>query len=263
MADTDCWHDTTPGFTDRDLQLIVDTLPSGANPRRREILPNLLRDWAAHDLPWHFVKDDGPAEKDLKAVTKHGQGLLKALSSLDENARIELARAVGLARGQSLLGGISADEYFTAAQAFLTELGIAAAAATVRKPRGRPRADTELRVIRDIASIFEWVTGGPAGRGVSRVTGEEAGPFRRFAEAIWPPIFGRGDDGLYTAMRKAVVRRALAAQEDLPEARPSLISEGDADAGAALLGLPPGIYDLPFVIRIIAARHPEWQIFEL
>jgi hypothetical protein len=62
-------------------------------------------------------------------------------------------------------------------------------------------------VIKDVAAIFEWCTGLEATRQVDRISHEETGPFYRFAAAIWPIVFGKGDDGLPAAIRRFATYR--------------------------------------------------------
>jgi len=170
---------------------------------------------------------------------------------------------------------LAADECYNVVRQCLTNTMIAASAAILRPQRGRRSDNVKFEVIKDIAAIFEWATGAPAGRSVDRVTHEETGPFRQFAEAIWPVIFHNADVGLANAMKK-LARRKLAARQAiqqtksspaLPWAKPSLISEGDDGVAAEQLygPSPPGAspFDTPFVIRCVAARHPTWQILML
>jgi hypothetical protein len=84
-------------------------------------------------------------------------------------------------------------------------------------------------VIKDIAAIFEWYSGLKATRRVNRVSKGETGPFYRFAAALWPVIFGKGDDRLPAAIKKFAAYRER---------------EGRA------------------LIANIAMRHREWRIFE-
>ena len=110
--------------------------------------------------------------------------------------------------------------------------GAAAAANSLHVNRGRPRNLAAFLVIRDIACIFQWVTGTEASRSVDRAHGKEIGPFWQFASAVWPVVFGKGDDGLSSAMQN------WARDKDL------------YGPGSAL-------------IANIALRHPTWGIFEV
>jgi hypothetical protein len=68
----------------------------------------------------------------------------------------------------------------------------------------------------------------PATRRVDRVTHQEGGDFYKFADAIWPVVFGQGDDGLSAAIKK------FAAYQN---------REGRA------------------LMANIKMRHPEWKVF--
>jgi hypothetical protein len=91
------------------------------------------------------------------------------------------------------------------------------------------------RTLRDIAQIFEWLTGMKATRQVDR-KGEggkgDIGPFWEFAKAIWPLVFRNGKHGLSNAMK------------NWAEARKKF------DEGSSLMAN-------------IALRHPIWGVFEL
>jgi hypothetical protein len=84
---------------------------------------------------------------------------------------------------------------------FLDALTVATSQAWRRK-RGQPPNIISYLVIKDIAAIFEWSTKSPAKRRVDRVTHKEGGDFYKFAAAIWPVVFGQGDDGLLAAIKK-------------------------------------------------------------
>ena len=86
--------------------------------------------------------------------------------------------------------------------------------------------------MQDIATIFQWVTGTEASRSVDRADGKESGPFWEFASAVWPVVFGKGDDGLSSAMHNWARHKKR------------------YGAGLAL-------------IFNIALRHPTWGLFEL
>ena len=82
--------------------------------------------------------------------------------------------------------------------------------------------------MKDIAAIFEWLTGTRAARRIER------GPatFGRFAEAIWPVVFESADDGLQSAQKNWAAFRARYEEESA-------------------------------LIANINMRHPEWGVFDV
>ena len=62
--------------------------------------------------------------------------------------------------------------------------------------------------MKDLAAIFEWLTGRKAARGVDRTYHTETGPFFRFAQSIWPVAFGN-TRGLKAAIKNFVEARKL------------------------------------------------------
>jgi hypothetical protein len=111
---------------------------------------------------------------------------------------------------------------------FLSALTVAAAS-TWKAGQKRPATVIAYLIVKDIAAIFEWCTGLEATRQVDRISHEETGPFYPFAAAIWPVIFGKGDDGLPAAIKNFAKHRDR---------------EGRA------------------LIANIALRNPTWKLFE-
>jgi hypothetical protein len=79
--------------------------------------------------------------------------------------------------------------------------------------------------MKDLAAIFELLTDRKATRGVSRTDYSETGPFWRFAESVWPVVFGT-TRGLKAAMKNWAEARKLYPHEhssfvlNLPLRRP-------------------------------------------
>jgi hypothetical protein len=91
----------------------------------------------------------------------------------------------------------------------LTELTSASkfASAKSKNKKGRPTNFSASLIIRDLAAIFEWVTGERASRRVDRIDAKPEGPFWDFAAAIWPVIFGADLHGLEAAIKKLMAAR--------------------------------------------------------
>jgi hypothetical protein len=201
-----------PQFTDHSLHLIAGSLPPNVNPRRLDLLSRIFREWAQTDLKEHLSrKANGRRQKrigTLRSIDNHGNKLLRALSELEQaDDGCWIAYGLGVVRERPLSRTESADVESQLGQQreFLKRLSPAAAAAanSLHVSRGRPRNLTAYLVMQEIATIFQWVTGTEASRSVDRADGNEIGPFWEFALAIWPVVFGKGDDGLSFAMQRA------------------------------------------------------------
>jgi hypothetical protein len=199
-------------FTDRDIGLIVISLPPGADQQRIEMLPLLLREWARVDLRWHFVDTPLPVlarqRTDLKRVAKRATALIEALDALDGFGRWKLVEQFGMAEGLSFLTAVRSDENKRRIDEWRYLIAvIAAGAAQLQESpsRGQPRKQVAALVLMDLAALFEYATGRRAARDVPR-TGEDAhkesGPFLEFARAVWPVIFRNGDYGLVSQLRE-------------------------------------------------------------
>jgi hypothetical protein len=196
-----------PEFTDHSLHLIADSLPPKVNPKRLDLLSRIFREWAQIDLPEHLSREaNGRRRKrigTLRSIDNYASKLLRALSEL-EQAKEEcwIAYGLGVVRERPLNRTEAADleNQFRQGCEFLKNLssGAAAAANSLHVDCGRPRNLAAYLVLRDIASIFQWVTGTEASRSVDRADGKEIGPFWQFASAVWPVVFGKGDDGFST-----------------------------------------------------------------
>ena len=95
---------------------------------------------------------------------------------------------------------------------------------------GQPRNIRAYLVMKDLAAIFEWLTGRKAARGVDRTDHAETGPYWRFAESVWQVVFGTSH-GLKAAMKNWAELREL-----------------HHEPSSFMLNLP--------------LRRPEWGIFE-
>jgi hypothetical protein len=232
-----------PNFDDRTVRLITSSLPEAAIPERVESLSAVLQDWANNELRAYFSRESSAdikkrAER-VELVGNRARDLLKALDSIDGTDMWEVAQRMPREetchwpkmKGHHLWRWSKTKRFvqrIVEEKDFLDALTVAASEAWRRK-RGQPPNIISYLVIKDIAAIFEWCTELPATRQVDRATRQEGGGFHLFAAAIWPVVFGQGDDGLSAAIKKFAKYRNR---------------EGRA------------------LMANIKIRHPEWKVFE-
>jgi hypothetical protein len=199
-------------FTDRDIRLIVHSLPRDVDQKRVEMLPFLLREWAQVDLRWHFVGTPLPVlarqRKGMAKIAKQAALLIEALDALDGFGRWKLVELVGVVEGlaEGAIFRNEANKRKVEEWRRLTTTIATAAGLPQPKPRkGQPRNEVAALVLMDLAALFGYVTGKRPARDVPR-TGEDAhkesGPFLEFARAVWPVIFQKGDFGLLSQLRE-------------------------------------------------------------
>jgi hypothetical protein len=207
-------------FDDREIRLIIASLPSTVDPQRCGLLPEILRMWGRQDLPYHLAcvpPSERRATRDrLVRIAKDAEKLMQRLDALEERDELELELRMLCCPDAPPLA------------ATRDAIAMLAAAAGTWPGRGRPRNIAALLVMRDLAAIFQMVTGAEARRRVDRQAREESGPFAGFAAAIWPVIFG-SDDGLPAALKNWA---------DTSKRYPSEKSP---------------------ILRNIELRHPEWM----
>jgi hypothetical protein len=222
-----------------DTQLLL-VLPKQVRVQRRKLLPQILEEWDRTDLREHLSRESRAITRDrirkLEIVKKCAGQLLNALADVDERGHTAIVAQMIIADGRRVLDVGQAEivdrtTRLNQERQFLANLkGIAPENFWSFRP-GQPRNVASYLVLQDAASIFEWLSGTKAARGVNRIDATEAGPFFRFASTLWPAIFGQGVVGLPAAM-KNWARWRSAYQE-----RSALIAN-------------------------IALRHPTWGIFE-
>jgi hypothetical protein len=228
-------------FTHRDIGLIKKALPADISPRKLQLLPRILKYWAHSDLPEHLAEEQASTITGrvtrIGAVARSASELFDALDALKRGneevlviTQILKAKA-GIADARALQ---ASKKRFEEERAFLTELksGAAASAKHWKRGQGQPQNVVASLVIRDIAAFFEWLTGHKATRQVSRANGRPTGAFYDFAAALWPTVFGQGDDGL-----QAAIKKLSAAKKNKVKGTTS-----------------PVLFN-------IAARNPKWRIF--
>jgi hypothetical protein len=224
-------------FTDDDIRRIGHWVPDHADPRRRKLLSQILREWTTVDLRSHFSRETPAQERKrrerLARIGKIADRLSAALRELGERDRYILAAQIGVARGQQKFEAIFADknlDRLNDAQNLVTEIGAAAKQPLSKPGRGQPRNICAYLVLMDIAAIYEWLTNTAPTRIVDRTTHDESGSFGDYAGAIWPFVFGK-NSGFSAAMKNwGWAHYKFGEQSPL--------------------------------IANIAMRHPEWGIFE-
>jgi hypothetical protein len=196
-------------FTDRDCELIAASLPSGTEPKRRELLPLLLREWARLELRMHLTRMPLPLlalqRKRLRKVSTRAVALIEALDELEEGDRWELVALLGIAEGLGLLAAYRNEQNKHRVDEWrdrTAKIALATSKPVWKPGKGHPRKIIAQLVLQDLAALFEYLTDLPAGRLVDRRTGEESGYFLHFARAVWPVVFGNGDFGLVPQLRE-------------------------------------------------------------
>jgi hypothetical protein len=231
-----------PKFSSQGIELILKSLPAGADHRRRELLPKILREWASAYLPMHLSMPSTKAQKGrikrLKAVDVCARKLMQALDAVDSNDdQFWIMREMIVADGQRLTPAERAkrENQLHEMQGFLRKLARASgeSAKIWNRGRGQPRNDAASLVLMDIVVIYVWFTGNKATRQVDRDTHKDTGPFWTFAAAIWPLVF---DDGVY-GLSAAIKNWDSARKKKLKGTRSPLLAN-------------------------IAMDHPGWGIFE-
>jgi hypothetical protein len=201
-------EDPIPRFTARDVHLIVVSLPDTVDSRRRELLAEILPEWSYFDLREHLeLQNPITPERSvlMQSVGQCAADLLLALKAIDEVDREVLAAAMALVAGENSLasGWTEISKLIKRIEeeaSFLSNLE--EAARNLKRGRGQPRKIAARLVMMDIAAIFEWLTDKrPTREGDVGFDAESDPPFWRFAAAIWPVVFGKGNFGLSSAMK--------------------------------------------------------------
>jgi hypothetical protein len=188
------------------------------------------------DLRQHFARESAAAAQKrherLARLGKIADRLSEELDGLNERDRWTLAGQIGVAEGQGITEVIfnkKNKEQLDDVRNFIVTLAAAAKRPLWKPGRGQPRNISAYLVMMDIASIFEWLSTTEPTRQVDRKTHDESGPFREFAGAIWPFVFG-SSYGFLAAMKNWASARGRFGEKSA-------------------------------IIANIAMRHPEWGLF--
>jgi hypothetical protein len=199
--------DPAPEFTDRDVNQIEKSLPDTVDPRKHDLLREVLRDGSSNDLREHMqIPRRASPERRARMVLIRdcARNLVRALNQADEVDRWGVADAMVRAVGLTLIAGRAElcvlNQRIEEAVSVLDKLA-EAADETWKYGRGGPRNIVAYLIMMDIAAIFEWFTNSKASRETDRETGKEINAFYGFLAAIWPAIFHRGVYGLSSALK--------------------------------------------------------------
>jgi hypothetical protein len=210
-----------PYFDGRAVEQIRASLPTGIDQWRLDLLQRVLNHWSFSDLSEHLSQESRATLRrrydQLTKIGKCANNLREALGSIDQRGVSWIAQEIGREEGSTPFP-------FTASRERLAEMKdrlkqeddflrkLAAATLTLieedKRGQGQPRNIRACLVMKDLAAIFEWLTGRKAARGVDRTDHSETGPFFRFAQSIWPVVFGN-THGLKAAMKNFVEARKL------------------------------------------------------
>ena len=191
-------------FTDEALKQVVTALPPGTPPGRAKLLSAVLRAWAQEDLREHLSREGHAVVRDrearLQAIKKQARDLLTAYVELDELSSFEIALRAQIHHQSAESWNVDvefANRRRDEAIFWLDELVQA-----LSEERTTPKPDTYTRhylVLRDMAAIFELITGEAATRRTDYDKGTQYGPFWNFAKALWCAIYGK-ESGLQNAI---------------------------------------------------------------
>ena len=231
--------DAVPNW-DQVADEIERVLPTPLSAQQRKLLPQILQEWGRTDWQEHLSRESRAVVKNrikkLEVVKERARELKNALDAIDGFGRSLLFNQLMKAEGRSLLDLSQAERVdrskrFDEQCEFLSRLAAITPADLWNPISRRPRSIRPYLILQDAAVIFEWLTGTRATREVSRTNGEEIGPFFQFVSILWPVIFGKGTEGLPSAIKNwAQWQKAYDEQSPL--------------------------------IENIAGRHPTWGIFD-
>jgi hypothetical protein len=234
-------------FSPEAFDAIAGALPPEACSRRLKLLPSILGEWAAIDLPrhWDFSSESQAVARrrdaQVAALGLAAKRLIEAFTALDDIGLWEVAfwtEHLRIGKTFPGLDHVAVAEGIERRKVGEEWLGTLARACHERanprtSRRGRPKALTSYLVMLDLQAIFEFETSTAATRRVHGLdhpdSGAEYGPFFEFARAVWPLVFG-SETGVSAAMKNWA---------------PAQRNYGERSA----------------LIANVALRHPEWGLF--
>jgi hypothetical protein len=211
-----------PYFDERAVEQIRASLRAGIDQRRLDLLPRVLNHWSVTDLLEHLSQEDRATLRrrydQLKEIGKCANNLRKALGAIDQRGISWIAQEIEEEGSPPFPSTASWErlaeikDRLKQEDDFLRKLA-AAPVRLIEELDGslsgrRPRNIRAYLVMKDLAAIFEWLTGRKAAREVDRIDHSETGPFFRFAQSIWPVVFGNSR-GLKAAVKNFATARKL------------------------------------------------------
>jgi hypothetical protein len=194
-------------FSAEQIKSIEDSLPEPVCERRRQLLPRVLLEWGKTDHADLLLR--------LSESRQTQRGRIQSRGEVIRLAR-ELSDALDCANGAWLVAKVFRAEGRTweersraewadmrrrlnEVRDFLAKIASPEPAKSFGK--GAPRKVVPYLVLQDAAAIFEWYTGTKATREIDRSSGRETNCFFQFASALWPIMFGKGTQGLSSALK--------------------------------------------------------------
>jgi hypothetical protein len=244
-----------PVLTERHVQLFQKRLPS-LSATRGLLFPYVLRDWWENELLGILLATDvqswGRRQARLKKISKSAAAFAAALGALDKGDYWLLASALSEHKDAPNEWGAEVQQHLPHLQALLIDLATVATKHH-RSGIGRGKNRFAYPIMQDLAAIYEWMTVRMAQRSVDRSEGDECGPFWDFASAVWPVIFGKGDTGLYFAIKAWAENQSPDRLDEWKQAQ-----AGDPEMWNWQGALDRHGNRSPAVINM-SIRHPEWR----
>jgi hypothetical protein len=192
-------------FSDKALKEALAALPPRTPLERMKLLPPVLRAWARKDLREHLSREGRAVVRKrgarLQSIKKQTNDLLLAFSELDELSLFELALRPQLQHQSGDPWKVNVEIASRRRDEAISWLN--ALVEALNEPQPNPPPDRSTRhylVIRDMAAIFELISGEAATRRTEFDAGTPYGPFWSFVKALWSAIYG-DERGLQNAVK--------------------------------------------------------------
>jgi hypothetical protein len=215
VARTTGIEDTDTLVTDREMDLILRSLPAATSDEAKQQLAVRLRYWLQHVHPevvWNAWRPTPKQCRQAKAAAEILHRASRVLSEFDPAMREMIGSgpwtrpvcADDLRPGSAAFRDDARHRFDRTMQTIRDVCHDAQAVASAKYCVGRPPNVVARATIVTLAELFEQATGMLASRRVTRDPDDgqyDTGPFYEFAAAVWPVAFGQGDTGLSTAIR--------------------------------------------------------------
>jgi hypothetical protein len=186
-------------FTDREMMLILKSLPENTDPERKQQLADNLRAWGKYTVPIHFrawsLRLYFPREHAAK-VARDAARLYDEVDRLGPTLRPIIGAMLAMPNAQRPPWWWAQEGVIAAGQQqleqvidVLRQLRIAAERAEGGRDVGQPPAFLPMVLVNDLAVMFQKATGQTATRVVDSTTPDgdyDKGSFYDFVAAVWP-----------------------------------------------------------------------------